>query len=79
MLNFNESFLICSSGWADGFGNPVEVVCRAGCDGQGDYFGDFVGVQTLYLGFQFGETTSGRLDDEQEFLGGLYSSLPAVN
>ena len=48
-------------------------------DRQGDYFGHVVTVQTLHFGFQFGETRLGGLDDEQKFLGGLYSSLPAIN
>ena len=61
------------------FGDPGEVGRGAAGDGQGDDFGDVVAMQALHLGFQFGETRLGSLDDEQEFFRGFYFSLPAVN
>jgi len=75
----NRALAINRSSRFNGFGDPVEVVCPASCDGQGDDFGDVVAMQTLHRGLQLSETSLGGLDDEQEFLGGLYFSLPAVN
>lgn len=74
-----SSSFLCFVKWYNRVGNPGEVGRGAARDGQGDDFGDVVAVQALHFGFQLGETRLGGLDDEQEFLGGFYSSIPAVN
>lgn len=63
----------------EGGGEPLQVGLGAGLDGEGEDFGDLVGVEFLKGGFEGRVGGAGGFDEAEDFIGRFDLILPTIN